>query len=838
MGDTSPENASLPINSHDLGELLDRSGQDSMQNQTPALPGGLRVRCPHCQNTTPILVDQPLSEVTCSACGGRVGLVGAMGSGQAGSGAGLESGQRFGHFELIEHLGTGGFGAVWKARDTQLDRTVAVKLPHRGQLGQDDTEKFLREARAAAQLRHPNIVSVHEVGVDGQWVYIVSDLIEGLPLDKWLADHPPSCREAARLCVKIADALQHAHEHGVIHRDLKPSNIMIDRAGEPHLMDFGLAKRDTGEITMTLDGQILGTPAYMSPEQAKGQAHAADPCTDVYSLGVILFELLTRERPFRGDLRMLLKQVLEDDPPSPRKLNGHIPRDLETICLKCLQKEPARRYGTAKALSEELSRFLSGVPIHARPVGRVEQFVCWCRRNPLVAGSAAVAVAGLLFGLIAASIGYVRASRAQQRAEANLAEARGAVDNLFTRVSENTLLDQPGMQPLRRELLQQARNYYEKFLSENSNDPTLRDELALAHFRVGLITEQIDSPSKAILSYERALAMQKELVRSHPDDPERLKSLGDTLNNIARAMHKQQRKDRAQESYSAAIDVRRRLVELAPQQREYQRTLANSYMNRGLLEMDSNTAQARQSLDKAQAIRKELLAHGDRDVKVQRDLAMGYYNLAKLARRTGNRDAVAEFLDKARLQFEYLLQSNRGDLDIQYQFAVCFRIAADLKCEKKQHTEGLRLYQQAQELMRALADKNPSVAEYQVGLAEIYLNIAQAEYELGRSEAAMKSFAQARRILAPLVANYAEVARYRQDFIVSLAAIARLHPEAGQRAEAIGGLESLQRQLREIAGRVPDAEDIPKQVDLLEATLRDLKAAQRQPANPPSVGKR
>lgn len=231
--------------------------------------------------------------------------------------------------------GVGAFGSVWKARDTKLDRTVAVKIPRKEQLDSAESEQFLREARSAAQLKHPNIVSVHEVGRDDGQTYIVTDYVEGVSLSSWLTGTKLTIRESAEPCLKVAYALEHAHEAGVIHRDLKPSNIMLDAQGEPHIMDFGLAKRETGDITMTLDRTVLGTPAYMSPEQAKGEAHSADRRTDVYSLGVILFETLTGERPFRGDHRMLLHKVLHREAPSPRSLKRSVPRDLETICLKC-----------------------------------------------------------------------------------------------------------------------------------------------------------------------------------------------------------------------------------------------------------------------------------------------------------------------------------------------------------------------------------------------------------------------------------------------------------------------------------------------------------------------
>ena len=302
------------------------------------------------------------------------------------SGARLESTRYFGDYKIEGEIARGGMGVVYRALQGSLNRPVALKMILAGSLAShSELERFQIEAEAAARLAHANIVPIYEVGEhDGQHYYSMKLIAGGSLAQKGSAVRDPL--QSAALTAKIARAVHYAHQHGVLHRDLKPTNILIDESGEPHVADFGLAKLAGEESGVTKTTAVLGTPAYMAPEQASGHAKQATVAADVYSLGAILYELLTGQPPFHAATPLeTMRQVVEVEPAPPRSVNGRVHRDLETICLKCLEKEPAARYGNTEALAADLERFLRGEPIQARPAGSAEKLWRWCRRNPLVA---------------------------------------------------------------------------------------------------------------------------------------------------------------------------------------------------------------------------------------------------------------------------------------------------------------------------------------------------------------------------------------------------------------------------------------------------------------------
>jgi tRNA A-37 threonylcarbamoyl transferase component Bud32 len=401
-------------------------------------------------------------------------------------------------YEVLQELGRGGMGVVYKARHLRLNRLVAIKMLLVGAHAEAQLRaRFDVEAEALAGLQHPNVVQVYEVGEYDGCPYLALEFIDGGNLDRKLARRPQPPRQAAELVQTLARAMHAAHQRGIVHRDLKPANVLLTGDGLPKITDFGLAKRLEGQ-GQTQTGQVMGTPSYMAPEQAAGRTHEVGPPADVWALGTILYECLTGRPPFAGDsVHQTLEQVLAHDPTPPRRLGHKVPRDLETICLKCLQKDPQRRYPSAGDLAEDLRRFQSGEPIRGRPVSGAERVLKWVRRRPARATLAAASVLVSL-GLLGGGLWQnARLQAERDRAAKNFERAHGAVEDMLLEVGREPAAGGPRMAAKRKALLEKALGFYQQLLADESDDPGWAKVAARARRRVADIARMLGKDAQA-----------------------------------------------------------------------------------------------------------------------------------------------------------------------------------------------------------------------------------------------------------------------------------------------------------------------------------------------------
>jgi serine/threonine protein kinase/tetratricopeptide (TPR) repeat protein len=738
--------------------------------------------------------------------------------------------------ELVDVLGSGGMGVVFKARQVALDRDVAVKFLRDGHLFDSGRrERFLQEARAVARLRHPHLVQLYEfgevpaaLGVTSQ-PYLVLEYISGGSLADLVRNSPQPPGEGARLVEMLADAIHYAHQQGVIHRDLKPANVLLQRAevdGEGQIegvhgprfspprplaadlrakiTDFGLAKFVAGS-DLTQSGDVIGTPSYMAPEQAAGKAVPITIAVDVYGLGAILYEVLTGRPPFAAaTVDATLGLVRQDEPVPPRRLQPTVPRDLETICLKSLRKEPGRRYATALDLADDLRRFRAGEPVRARPVAMGERVLIWGRRNPGVA----VLLAALVLVFVTGSSGVLwqwqRARRSadqalknaaafrrerdaahqeKARAERHLQMVRDRVDRL-NRLGRDLLL-RPGLYRTGQAVLEEALAFYQELLPDEGNDPTVRREAAQLFGQVGWIHLTLDQPGKAAEAWGRQASLLTSLLDEKPANKALRVALAYCHRWRGNALRDFRKAREAREAYDQAAEIQEGLLRESPEEAGYQTALANTLLNTaGLLSLTDQAQELESLYHRILELNRSAVHAAPNNPVFNAELALALGAQGLFFLETG-RDSQAEAaVREALVIHQKVLSGGHFKGSIERYVARSFVNLGRVLAVAGQLREAEQSYRKAVNLLDRLVEEQPESVHPRVELAQTLARLADFLTEPGRRQDAEQVRRRVIYHYDSLKTRFPQDPEHGRNLVLNYLELARLLCEFGRQNEA------------------------------------------------------
>jgi hypothetical protein len=666
-------------------------------------------------------------------------------------------------YELLGELGRGGMGVVYKARQKGLGRLVALKMVLvGGHAGPEELARFRAEAEAIARLQHPNIVQIYEVNEAGGLPCFSLEFCAGGSLERRLNGTPLPPREAALLVETLARAMAAAHQKGIIHRDLKPANVLLAEDGTPKITDFGLAKR-LDEASRTASGAVLGTPSYMAPEQAAGKGKEVGPAADVYALGAILYECLTGRPPFRAATALdTLVQVVSDDPVPPTQLQSRTPRDLETIALKCLQKDPRGRYASAEALADDLGHYLRGEPIQARPIGVAERLWRWCRRNPRVALLSG-AVAGLLIvlavgGLTAAFlINQSRREIVRQKdvAENRLELVRSAIVALSDEVPD-ALANAPFAGEARERVLRAVTQFLSEAQGKGDDAGVVGRGLLSVLRREGDLRALSGDAKGAESKYEQARRLAEEAYRAEPAQKDKAAgNLAAALGGLAELADQLRQADRAIDYLQQALALRKAVVE-SPQSGELppadaRAALGTTYatLARVLRTRKGDHAAALENARHARELLGEAIASGQITSKLREQT---HRNCGLAALEVGRAAVALDRIEEGKKAFEESIQQFQELVDSAPKntaYLLSLEVASSeygdlLLLRLGQPEEARRRYEVALAQSRAVAFTDEAARYQQIGLALDHYRLATAALKMGDKAAAARSYAAAR----------------------------------------------------------------------------------------------
>jgi tetratricopeptide (TPR) repeat protein/tRNA A-37 threonylcarbamoyl transferase component Bud32 len=794
-------------------------------------------------------------------------------------GGATSDGQRF---RLLRPHARGGLGEVFVALDAELNREVALKqiLDHHADDATSRT-RFVLEAEITGGLEHPGIVPVYGLGSHGNGrPYYAMRFIRGDTLKDAITafhgdatlTHDPSKRSLAlrkllRRFVDVCNAIDYAHSRGILHRDIKPANVIVGKHGETLVVDWGLAKSlgraEVGPVSdertlmpssasgsaETLPGSALGTPAYMSPEQAAGDLESLGPRSDVYSLGATLYCLLTGRPPFEGDdLGAVLRAVGKGDFPPPRSVDPAMGRALEAICRKAMALKPGDRYGSPRALAEDLERWMADEPVAARREPLSTRAGRWARRHrPLVAGVAALlvtAVVGLTAGTVLLGQANARTDAERRRAdllrlaaEANFQKARQAVDEYFTKVSESKLLNVPGLQPLRKELLESSRKYYQEFLKDHADDPSVRAEAAEAWYRVGFVTMDVESSKEALPYFEQAAQMYDRLGREYPTVERYRYKLAMCLNDLGNQQADLGREADARRSHERSLEIRKQVVVERPDVPEYQKELGIGYAvwaerlyNAGL------TSESLRSTEQETAIFQRLFRDHPDVADYKSRLAGALRSVGARQRDRGRpAEALAAYRQSLALD-EGLVRDHPEDIKYRQGVASSLHGIGWTHYRLSGRTEEAQIaFRRALDLAEAIARDNPGLETARATVAFYENELARVLTRLGKLDQALEYYGKALKYAEERQRKNAGGVWVERDLGYLHYEMGRVHLAAGRAREASQALDRARRLFEAIA----DSADIdPYNRACVRAICADLVGLGKPHLTPDELSRR
>jgi serine/threonine-protein kinase len=637
-------------------------------------------------------------------------------------------------YEIVGELGRGGMGVVYKARQVGLNRQVALKMVLAGvHAGPPQLARFQAEAEAVAGLQHPNIVQIYEVGRRDGLPYFSLEFVDGGSLLDKVHRQPQPPRDAAHLIETLARAMYYAHQRGIIHRDLKPANVLLTANGIPKITDFGLAKRLESSSGHTASGTIIGTPSYMAPEQAGGEIRKIGPAADIYALGAILYELLTGRPPFEAATAMeTLRCVIDEEAAPPSRLQPNISADLETICLKCLQKDSGKRYGTAEQLAEDLRRFLSGEPILARPITGPERFWRWCKRNPRT-GALAGSVA-LLLVLVTCVSTYsyftIRAEKAATEEQRELAENSARLEKLQRGIAEAAEKKAQEQAKIAGEQRTLALNTLYGMITKF--EEKLHDKEEMSDLRKELLEMAMQGLNQVSRSVENAALADR--------------SMGLALQRVGDYYYQMGRTEEALKQVNLSLDIFRKLEREEPQNDWLPWNSAISYdaLARITRELKGDPAAARNFLEKSMRLREKLLASprsAGPPQAVRRDaLVVSYDKLANLSDLIGDMTEAKNYALKALEPSQAILAANPGDFHAKQTLTNAYYYLGKVSAHRGDVAAGRKYFQKCLEMWQAFCKAEPTNGTAKMKLGWVYDVTGDLEAEYRRAKEALEFY--------------------------------------------------------------------------------------------------